>query len=239
MKIKNELDTRRSLLKKTTAAAIGIGAAAVVRGQTAHAQSAILPTPEQTSGPFYPVEDQLDKDADLTRINGSTGTALGELFNLQGRLVSATSGQPIAGALIEFWQACASGRYNHPDDTNPAELDPNFQYWAQVRTDAQGNFSILTIIPGAYPATPDWTRPPHIHVRVAAVGFRSLTTQLYFLGHPLNASDRILQSLSPEQQAAVTVEVKFGTSIPRWQVALLPKSAMWVASDTIATPEIP
>ncbi len=68
--------------------------------------------------------------------------------------------------MIELWQACASGRYNHPRDTNRAALDTNFQYWAQVRTDSGGNFSVKTIKPGAYPASPTWIRPPHIHIKV-------------------------------------------------------------------------
>jgi protocatechuate 3,4-dioxygenase, beta subunit len=234
-----DLKTRRTVLTHTSAIALGLGAAAALRSQMASANALIPPTPEQTSGPFYPVEDQLDKDADMTRVEGNPETAKGFEFVLVGQLISASSGLPIAGALIEFWQACTSGRYNHPDDTNPAELDPNFQYWAQVQTGAQGEFSIRTIIPGAYPAAPNWTRPPHIHVRVAKIGYRSLTTQVYFSGHELNSNDKILQSLSPEDQSRVMLENWIYRVTDPWIVAIIPQSEMNGSLSLAPTPEIP
>jgi len=48
-------------------------------------------------------------------------------------------------------------------------------------------------------------RPPHIHVRVMAPGFRSLTTQMYFEGEDLNAKDRLLQDLTPAERKLLTV----------------------------------
>jgi protocatechuate 3,4-dioxygenase beta subunit len=48
-------------------------------------------------------------------------------------------------------------------------------------------------------------RPPHIHFRVVAPGFRSLTTQMYFEGEDLNAKDRILQDLSPAERKLLIV----------------------------------
>jgi len=233
-----DLQTRRSVLTQTSAIALGLGATAALQGQSAKANAPIPPTPEQTSGPFYPVEDQLDKDADMTRIDGNTETAKGFAFLLVGQLLSASTGLPIAGALIEFWQACESGRYNHPDDTNPAELDPNFQYWAQVQTGAQGEFSIRTIIPGAYPAAPNWTRPPHIHVRVAKVGYRSLTTQVYFEQMDLNTEDRILQALKPEEQARVTLKYWYYRKTAPWIVAIVPQSEINGSLSLVPTPEM-
>jgi protocatechuate 3,4-dioxygenase beta subunit len=236
-----DLKTRRSVLTQTSAIALGLGAAAALRSrsQMASANSPIPPTPEQTSGPFYPVEDQLDKDADMTRIKGNTESAKGFEFQLVGQLLSASTGLPIAGALIEFWQACTSGRYNHPDDTNPAELDPNFQYWAQVQTGEQGEFSIRTIIPGAYPAAPDWTRPPHIHVRVEKVGYRSLTTQVYFEQMGGNSEDKILQALKPEDQDRVMLKSWYYRKTAPWIVALVPQSEMNGSLSLAPTPEIP
>jgi protocatechuate 3,4-dioxygenase beta subunit len=233
--------TRRSVLTKTSAIALGLGAAAALRSriQMASANAPILPTPEQTSGPFYPVKDQLDKDADMTRVDGNPESAKGFEFLLVGQLLSASTGLPIAGALIEFWQACASGRYNHPDETNPAELDPNFQYWAQVQTGAQGEFSIRTIIPGAYPAAPNWTRPPHIHVRIAKIGYRSLTTQVYFKGTDLNAEDKILQALKPEEQARVMLENWIYRVTDPWIVAIVPQSGTTGPLSLAPTPEMP
>jgi len=67
----------------------------------------------------------------------------------------------------------------------------------------------LTIIPGAYPASGDWVRPPHIHYKVRAPSGRSITTQMYFAGDPLNDKDLLLARLSADERGLV--EVAFDT----------------------------
>jgi protocatechuate 3,4-dioxygenase beta subunit len=162
-------------------------------------------------------------------------------MQLDGQLIDAHTNQPISGAIVEFWQACATGRYNHPRDTNTAKLDPDFQYWAQVRTGAQGEFSIRSIIPGAYKASSTWIRPPHIHVKVHKAGYRSLTTQLYFAGDPLNDLDSILQALTPDQQSLVVVDFKEEDLVHRgqWKILIAKPSGVNEAhSDALVTPEL-
>lgn len=203
--MKNFDPERRNLLKNAGLAGAGLIGSGLALSSIAKAATAIK-TPAQTEGPFYPVRDQLDKDADLTRVQGRSERAEGTEVLLTGRLFDSDNGLPITGALVEFWQACASGKYNHPEDPNTAPLDPNFQYWAQVHTGNQGEFSIRTIKPGAYPATTNWTRPPHIHVKVHKAGYPSLTTQIYFKGDEYNDTDQILQKLKPAEQRLVVVE---------------------------------
>ena len=203
--MKNFDPERRNLLKNAGLAGAGLIGSGLALSSIAKAAAAIK-TPAQTEGPFYPVRDQLDKDADLTRVQGRAESAEGTEVLLKGRLFDADTGLPITGALVEFWQACASGKYNHPEDPNTAPLDQNFQYWAQVHTGNQGEFSIRTIKPGAYPATANWIRPPHIHVKVHKAGYPSLTTQIYFKGDQYNNTDQILQKLTPAQQNLVTVD---------------------------------
>lgn len=166
-------------------------------------------TPQQTEGPFYPVKDQKDKDWDLTQVAGRRGTALGEVIWVGG-IVSDQNCNPVAGALVEIWQACASGKYNHPQDPNTAPLDPNFQYWGKAITDAKGQYVFKTIKPGSYPAAPGWVRPPHIHYKVTKLGYIELTTQLYFAGDALNSRDEVLKRLKPTEQEQVVrpVEVR-------------------------------
>jgi protocatechuate 3,4-dioxygenase, beta subunit len=239
-----EVINRREVLKQMGAMGAGVVAGSVVASRVASAATH-APTPPQTEGPFYPVADQPDKDADLTQVAGRSVEALGERLRLSGTVIDATTGRVIAGALVEFWQACATGRYNHPEDTNTAELDPNFQYWAQVRSASNGEFSIKTIVPGAYPAEPTWIRPPHIHVKVTAPGYPSLTTQIYFKGNPYNSRDRILQNLSPAQQAMVTLDLKEplvqgGASTASWSIYLSRFRSIDSVQDgnQIETPEI-
>jgi protocatechuate 3,4-dioxygenase beta subunit len=165
---------------------------------------ALADTPAQDEGPFYPVHKQADTDLDMTRVAGRKGRAQGEVVEVSGRVVDE-AGTPIAGALVDIWQANAKGRYAHEADPNPAPLDPDFQGWARLVTDREGRYRVRTIIPGAYPVEEGWQRPPHIHFKVARRGFRELTTQMYFDGHPLNAPDRILNDVPEAQRGQLVV----------------------------------
>jgi len=150
------------------------------------------PTPAEIEGPFYPVYAQKDKDFDLTHIEGQTGVARGKIIMIRGRVVD-TDGKPIEDATVDLWQANAAGRYLHPNDTNPAPLDPNFQGWAIVPSGKDGGFRFKTVYPGAYPASDTWMRPPHIHFKVSKRGYVALTTQMYFPGEKLNEQDLLLR----------------------------------------------
>ena len=178
-----------------------IGAAATV----ASAPLLAAPTPRQSEGPFYPVREQRDTDADLTRIEGHAERAAGEVVEISGRVLDE-DGNPVADALVDVWQANANGRYAHERDRNPAPLDENFQGWAKLKTDAEGRYRFRTIKPGPYPVRPDWSRPPHIHFKVARRGYHELTTQMYFAGDPLNERDLLLQSVPDPVQRMLIVE---------------------------------
>jgi protocatechuate 3,4-dioxygenase, beta subunit len=168
-------------------------------------------TPPQTEGPFYPESTAGEDDTDLTQ----GGKALGEVIFVEG-VVTDENCDPVNGALVEIWQACSTGKYDHSGDPNPAALDPNFQYWGRAVTDAAGAYKFKTILPGAYPAAPGWDRPPHIHFKIAKIGFHELTTQLYFKGQKLNVKDRILLGIPKAERERVVSElvVKQGETIP-------------------------
>jgi len=206
---------RREALKIAGMAGLGTLATGLMFSSVARAMTRGT-TPQQPEGPFYPVQDQLDKDADMTQVAGHADTAAGQRLRISGQVIDITSGAAVSGAVVEFWQACESGRYNHPKDTNEAPLDPHFQYWSQVRSDQKGLFGLMTIKPGAYPADDTWVRPPHIHVKVHKTGYPSLTTQIYFAGDALNASDKILQKLTPNQRSMVIVDFKKDPSTDFW-----------------------
>lgn len=201
--MENEKLNRRKLLGSTFAVGAGIALAGVAKADETLRACGL--TPAQTEGPFYPIEDQLDKNTDLTFVDGRRARALGKVVYLKG-IVQDEFCRPVKGALVEIWQACHTGKYNHPSDPNTAKLDPNFQYWGQTTTNEKGEYFFKTIIPGAYPATNTWMRPPHIHFKVNLRGYNELTSQLYFKGHPLNSKDRILKSLSQAERERVLVD---------------------------------
>jgi protocatechuate 3,4-dioxygenase beta subunit len=130
------------------------------------AETRLKRTPGQVLGPFYPVTKPIDQDADLVMVQGKPGRAQGQVIHVTGRVVTA-EGKPAQGARLEIWQANTHGRYAHPSDPNPAPLDPNFEGFAVLVTDAEGRYRFRTIKPGPYPTESDdrW-RPPHIHYEV-------------------------------------------------------------------------
>ena len=77
-----------------------------------------------------------------------------------------------------------------------------------MKTNSKGEYSYKTIIPGAYKASRNWVRPPHIHYKVSLRGYEELITQLYFKNHWLNQKDSILNGLDDEQRSKVVVDFK-------------------------------
>jgi protocatechuate 3,4-dioxygenase beta subunit len=169
-------------------------------------------TPAQTSGPFYPLYDQIDKDVDLTRLVGHQQSAAGEVIRVHGQVLDPQC-KPVAGALVDLWQADSNGRYSHPADVNPARRDPNFQGWGQAVTDAEGRYAFRTIKPAPYPlefidGRPDERRgyrTPHIHFRVSKRGYRELSTQMYFAGESLNGADAVLNKVPEAERPRVVI----------------------------------
>lgn len=148
-------------------------------------------TLRQMEGPYYPEAD-LNRDNDLTNLGPGKPAALGQVVYISGRVLDPEC-RPVADAVVEVWQAAASGKYNHSQDPNNLKLDPHFQYWGRTRTSASGGYVFKTVVPGHYPTGPNEYRPPHIHVKVHAPGFLSLTTQIYF--DPRSYDDQNLGSL--------------------------------------------
>ncbi|MBX9769193.1 MAG: hypothetical protein K2X47_18095 [Bdellovibrionales bacterium] len=184
---------------------LGLAVAGAV-GSQAQAQSpSCRVTPIQPEGPFYPVDGKLGSDADLTRVKSGQPTAQGQVVYISGIIQDAQC-RPIEGATVEIWQACATGRYDHPSDPNTAPLDPHFQYSGYSITNRAGEYMFKTIVPGAYPAGDGWIRPPHIHYKVYKLGYIELITQMYFAGQTLNDRDLILQRLSKAGQKQVIVD---------------------------------
>jgi protocatechuate 3,4-dioxygenase beta subunit len=159
---------------------------------------ALLRTPAQTAGPFYPAKPPLEQDADLTTVKGGSGVAQGEITHLSGRVLDSR-GAPLRNVRVEIWQCNAFGRYHHPDDRSDRPLDPNFQGFGTAVTGDAGEYAFKTIRPVPYPG-----RTPHIHFRLVSRAFASFTTQMYVSGHPQNADDGVLSGVrDPKQRAAL------------------------------------
>ncbi len=201
-------DTPRLLTRRQLLLASLAGTATAFLGSLACATRTEGPcglTPPQTEGPFYPIEDQLDEDSDLTFVSGRAGRAEGRLIYVRGQLRDSHC-RPIADARVEIWQASARGRYKHPyDRENPVPLDPNFQGWGEALSDADGRYLFKTVHPGQYPAGPGWIRPSHIHFKILKGDSELLTTQMYFADDQYLQGDRIFLGVPATQRDQVVV----------------------------------
>jgi len=154
---------------------------------------ALVPTPAQTEGPFYPDHLPLDTDNDLLIINDALNPAVGEITWLSGKLLGS-NGSPIRNATIEIWQVDAKGSYLHSGSGNRASRDGNFQGFGRFVTGSTGEYLFRTIKPVPYPG-----RTPHIHVAVKMKGREKFTTQCYIQGEPGNERDGVLRGIRDER----------------------------------------
>jgi len=156
-----------------------------------------------------------ENDADLTRNGRLNGDPLGERIVISGRVLDE-QGRPVAGTIVELWQANAAGRYRHPVDDHDAPLDPNFLGAGRCRTDSGGRYRFLTIRPGAYP----WRnhrnawRPAHLHFSLFGRHFADrLVTQVYFPGDPLLAYDPIYLSVPEAARDRLVARFDLGLTV--------------------------
>lgn len=189
--------------------------------KTLPALAALISTPRQTVGPFYPRQLPLDHDNDLVRVNGRADAAVGEFTHLSGRVLDV-SGRPLTQQRVEIWQCDARGIYHHPGDGRGAARDPGFQGYGQTLTDDDGVYHFRTIKPVPYPG-----RTPHIHMQVARESRRLFATQIYIRGHRGNADDFLFGQLDAQEQrrAWAAFEPWAGTD------------AMWAARFDLVLPE--
>ena len=93
--------------------------------------------------------------------NAPFRSQVGSGYVLSGRVLAVEGCLPISGAMIEFWLANPTGDYD--DD-----------HRASMTSDNQGSYRFETPVPVPYAG-----RPPHIHIKVSAQGYRTLVTQHY------------------------------------------------------------
>ena len=175
-------------------------------------------TISEITGPTFGHSMLGELDNDLIHNFAKNGeSAIGERIVVHGRLLDER-GQGVAGALIEFWQANAGGRYRHKRDGYLAPLDPNFGGCGRTITDAGGFYAFRSVRPGPYPwpnGPNDW-RPAHIHFSVFGHGFaHRLITQMYFEVDPLIARCPIVRTINdPAAIRQLTAALDINATIP-------------------------
>ena len=139
-------------------------------------------TPNTPTGPFYrPDAPEMPLGANISRDHK------GEPLAVEGRITSL-NGSGVAGAMVEVWHANAEGLYENQEP----DRQPEFNLRGRFRADHQGRFRFLTIKPRGYTLPSDGPvgrlmtalglgleRPAHLHFRVSADGFETLTTHIF------------------------------------------------------------
>ncbi len=149
-------------------------------------------TESSVLGPFYRNGAPEIESGDDIDIAGNSGVPT----VVSGR-VTSTDGTPLAGALLDIWQAADTGFYENVD---PSQPDMNLR--GRLKTDADGKYWFRTVKPSSYPIPADGPvgrmlnasgrhnmRPAHIHFILTAEGHKMVTTQLYVDGDEFIDSD--------------------------------------------------
>jgi protocatechuate 3,4-dioxygenase alpha subunit len=150
----------------------------------------MLPTSQQTIGPFFPKGFFGPADHDLTRVSADAApTTQGEAVMLRGT-VTRQGGAPCVNAILELWQADAAGRFAATD----ADADPAFLGWGRTFTDAEGRYAFRTVIPGGF-TDATGVRAPHANITVMGAGLmRRVLTTVFFPGFDA-AADPVMVSI--------------------------------------------
>ena len=194
--------TRRDWLRATASATPWLLAADWRWVASGNFAQALVVTPPQTEGPFYPRTLPLDLDNDLLIVNNAITPAVGEITQLSGRVLTP-AGSPIRNAVVEIWQVDHHGVYLHTGSAGGEKRDRNFQGFGRFETGSTGEYRFRTIKPVPYPG-----RTPHIHFMVKQGGRELLTTQCYVKGAPGNERDGVLRGIR-DQRARESVIVDF------------------------------
>jgi protocatechuate 3,4-dioxygenase beta subunit len=111
--------------------------------------------------------------------------------------VSGLDGKPVAGALLDIWEAGGDGFYDvqKPEGTNLR---------ARFRAGADGSFHFRCVKPSSYPVPHDGPvgrmlaasgrhpmRPGHLHFMIQAPGYEKLVTHLFVRGDEFLDSDAV------------------------------------------------
>jgi catechol 1,2-dioxygenase len=140
-------------------------------------------TPRTIEGPLYVAGAPLREG--FARMDDGSEDGIATPFFVEGRILDL-QGQPIAGALVDLWQADSKGNYSHFDKSQS-----EFNLRRRIVTDTDGRYRVRSIVPSGYGCNPQGPtqeclnhlgrhgqRPAHIHFFLSAPGYEHLTTQI-------------------------------------------------------------
>lgn len=181
-------------------------------------------TPTTLPGPFY-----RDDTPEMALGSNLSRDGIGEELSVQLSLTNL-NGEPVTDAVVDVWQANALGRYENQDP----DLQPEFNLRGRLRSDVQGRVQFTSVKPRGY-ALPDdgpvgrllgelglkLERPAHLHFRVAAPGFRELTTHVLDREDPAISRDALF-GVKPQLMAEFRMNWSKTPAIPGSRSSIQP-----------------
>ena len=151
-------------------------------------------TPNTLTGPFYRADvPDMANGANISR------DGVGQPLHVTGQ-IAALDGAAIAQALVEVWQANSDGFY----ENQQPDVQPEYNLRGRFMTDANGRFAFVTVRPRGYALPEDGPvgrllnglgikleRPAHLHFRVTAPDYQTLTTHVYNRADPAIGRDAL------------------------------------------------
>jgi protocatechuate 3,4-dioxygenase alpha subunit len=168
-------------------------------------------TPSQTVGPFFHI-GTVETRGEHVLVTDETR---GQRIVIRGRVLDG-EGEAVPDALLEIWQADASGIYRHPDDPDHERADPHFRGFGRADTVKDGNFAFRTVKPGPVAFDAERKQAPHINVRVFSRGILTHAyTRFYFSDEAsANAADPVLNLVDPERRDTLIARLQPSDGVP-------------------------
>ncbi|KAI9758144.1 MAG: hypothetical protein M4579_003176 [Chaenotheca gracillima] len=155
-----------------------------------------IPTSSSILGPFW------SPNAPFRENGGSIiqDPHKGHVSRMHGRVTDLQSKKPIAGAVVDIWQASSNGKYDFQDPDN--QTDNNLR--GKFRTDENGYYTYYCLKPTPYSLPTDGPagvllnlldrhayRPAHIHLMVSHPSYKPVTTQIFPKDDPYLETDTV------------------------------------------------
>lgn len=181
----------------------------------------LIETPSQTAGPyvhigcipsFAGVEGIYDSDLAISPIEDG---AQGELITITGSVFDGT-GWAMRDALLESWQADATGKY-----AGQSGADPKVTGFCRFAADKDsGLFTLKTVKPGIVTMRDGRSMAPHISLWIVARGINiGLSTRIYFEGDD-HDSDPVLSRIEQRHRVQTLIAKKEKQGAYRFDIRL-------------------
>jgi len=168
-------------------------------------------TPSQTVGPFFDRQLLWRDGGQILFADGG-----GERITLTGRVFDG-SGAPVVDALFETWQVDASGKL-------PAGSDGARPYgYGRVSTDAEGRYTIQTVLPGSFRSTGGETYAPQISVTIFARGLlKGVQTRVFLASLEAIKDDPLARLLASSDRLSTLIATRDPNDprVFRWDIQL-------------------